>query len=172
MVSPEAWWIYPARVAGAAYRYDHSQIRHRYQLHSQCEPVALFPDLLGFRAVPRERIVDWTLFFDTYGAPPAQRSKKIDGKLVRALIDLPLAITGECEFDAYHSLAERDLQRGHGVGLPSGEAVARHIGVEPLTAAEIGITANGNQGETPLWCYILRWPTSGPAAIVWDQSAA
>ena len=124
----------PLEFADAAYRYGHSQIRHRYQLNLQTDPVPLFPDLLGFRPVPRERTVDWTLFFDAPGDMKAQRSKKIDGKLVRALIELPVAVTGECEIEDYHSLAVRDLQRGQGVGLPSGEAVARYIGSVPLSA--------------------------------------
>jgi hypothetical protein len=146
----------PLEFADAAYRYGHSQIRHRYRLNSQTDPVPLFPDLLGFRAVPREHAIDWTLFFDAPGAPPAQRSKKMDGKLVRALIQLPVAVTGECEIEDYHSLAVRDLQRGQGVGLPSGEAVAHHIKVTPLTAEQVGITSTGWNGETPLWYYILR----------------
>ena len=146
----------PLEFADAAYRYGHSQIRHRYQLNLQTNPVPLFPDLLGFRAVPRERKVDWTLFFDAPGAAPAQRSKKIDGKLVRALIELPVAVTGECEIEDYHSLAVRDLQRGQGVGLPSGEAVARHIGIAPLSEEQVGISSTGWKGETPLWYYILR----------------
>jgi len=125
-------------------------------LNSHTDPVPLFPDLLGFRAVPRERRIDWTLFFDAPDVTPAQRSKKIDGKLVRALIELPVAVTGETEIDDYHSLAVRDLERGQGVGLPSGEAVARHIGVAPLTAAQVGIASTGWKGETPLWYYILR----------------
>ena len=146
----------PLEFADAAYRYGHSQIRHRYQLNLQTDPVPLFPDLLGFRPVPRERTVDWTLFFDTPGAPPAQRSKRIDGKLVRALIALPVAVTGECKIGDHRSLAVRDLQRGQGVGLPSGEAVARHMGVAPLTAEQIGIASVGWLGETPLWYSILR----------------
>jgi hypothetical protein len=146
----------PLEFADAAYRYGHSQIRHRYQLNLQTDPVPLFPDLLGFRAVPRERTVDWTLFFDTPGAATAQRSKKIDGKLVRALIALPVAVTGECEIEDYHSLAVRDLQRGQGVGLPSGETVARHMGIDPLTAKQVGLASTDWQGETPLWYYILR----------------
>jgi hypothetical protein len=146
----------PLEFADAAYRYGHSQIRHRYRLNLLTDPVPLFPDLLGFRAVPRERTVDWTLFFDTPGATPAQRCKKIDGKLVRALIDLPVAITGECEIEDYHSLAMRDLQRGQGVGLPSGEAVARHMGIAPLTAEQIGVASTGWHRETPLWYYILH----------------
>lgn len=146
----------PLEFADAAYRYGHSQIRHRYQLNLRTDPVPIFPDLLGFRAVPRERTIDWTLFFDTPGETLAQRSKKIDGKLVRALIALPVAVTGVCEIDDYHSLAVRDLQRGQGVGLPSGEAVARHMGITPLTAEQIGIASAGWQDQTPLWYYILR----------------
>ena len=146
----------PLEFADAAYRYGHSQIRHRYRLNSNTDPVRLFPDMLGFRAVPRQLTVDWTLFFDAPGATPAQRSKKIDGKLVQALIELPVAVTGECEIEDYHSLAVRDLQRGQGVGLPSGEAVARHMGVTPLTMEQVNIASAGWRGETPLWYYILR----------------
>ena len=146
----------PLEFADAAYRYGHCQIRHRYKLNSHTAPVALFPELLGFRPVPRERAIDWTLFFDAAGATTAQRCKKIDGKLVRALIELPVAVTGACEIEDYHSLAVRDLQRGQGVGLPSGESVARHVGIAPLTEEQVGIASTGWHGETPLWYYILR----------------
>jgi len=153
---PGHYEFIPLEFADGAYRYGHSQIRHRYQLNLQTDPVPLFPDLLGFREVPRQRAVDWRLFFDAPGVTSAQRSKKIDGKLVRALIELPVAITGENEIEDYHSLAVRDLQRGQGVGLPSGEAVARHIGIAPLTPEQVGIASTGWRGETPLWYYILR----------------
>lgn len=146
----------PLEFADAAYRYGHCQIRHRYQLNLQTDSVRLFPDLLGFRPVPKERRVEWALFFDMPRATPAQRSKKIDGKLVRALIALPVAVTGECEIEDYHSLAVRDLQRGQGIGLPSGEAVSRHMGIAPLNADQVGIVSTGWKGETPLWYYILR----------------
>jgi hypothetical protein len=146
----------PLEFADAAYRYGHAQIRHHYRLNLQTDPVPLFPDLLGFRPVPRERAIDWTLFFDAPRATTAQRCKKIDGKLVRALIELPVAVTGECEIEDYHSLAVRDLQRGQGVGLPSGESVARHMGIAPLTAEQVGIASTDWHGETPLWYYILR----------------
>jgi hypothetical protein len=69
---------------------------------------------------------------------------------------LPVAVTGECEIEDYHSLAVRDLQRGQGIGLPSGEAVARHLGVTPITPEQVGITLTGWKGDTPLWYYVLR----------------
>jgi hypothetical protein len=75
---------------------------------------------------------------------------------VRSLIQLPLALTGEVEIDDYHSLAVRDLQRGQGVGLPSGEAIARFMEIAPLTPEQVGIASVGWQCETPLWYYILR----------------
>jgi hypothetical protein len=153
---PDDGVFIPLEFADGAYRYGHCQIRQKYLLNHHSQPVPIFPDLLGFRAVPKDKTVDWTLFFDAPGHEPAQRSKKIDGKLPRSLINLPVAITGECEVDEYHSLAVRDLERGQGVGLPSGEAVARHIGVTPLTSEEVGLQQTGWKGETPLWYYILR----------------
>ena len=65
------------------------------------------------------------------------------GKLVCALIQLPVAVTGQCDIEDYHSLAVRDLQRGQGVGLPSGEAVARHIGVMRLMAEQVVLHVHG-----------------------------
>ena len=146
----------PLEFADAAYRYGHSQIRHRYQVNSDSKPVPLFPDLIGFDPVPARRTVDWGLLFDLPGRPAAQRAKKIDGRLACSLIELPLAITGNVEEEAYHSLAVRDLQRGQGLGLPSGEAVARLMGEEPLSPEEVGLTESGWTGETPLWFYVLR----------------
>jgi hypothetical protein len=146
----------PLEFADAAYRYGHCQIRHAYRLNHESDPVPVFPDLLGFRPVPPERSIDWELFFDADGETTAQRAKKIDGRLVGCLIRLPTEVTGESEDASYHSLAVRDLQRGQGVGLPSGEAVARRMGVRPLTSEEVGLRATGWRGETPLWYYILR----------------
>jgi hypothetical protein len=154
--APEREPFIPLEFADAAYRYGHCQIRHRYRVNQQTEPVPLFPDLLGFRPVPAECRVDWSLFFDAPDRTTAQRAKKIDGKLVGSLIQLPVAVTGECEIDEYHSLAVRDLQRGQGVGLPSGESLARYLGIEPLRPEEVGLGSTNWRGETPLWYYILR----------------
>ena len=147
----------PFEFADAAYRYGHSQMRQTYRLNDDLPPRALFPDLLGFRPIdPAERI-DWALMFDVPGRGPAQRAKRIDGRLPRALVELPAAITGEVEQEGYRSLAGRDLQRGFGLGLPSGETVARAFGERPLDADELGLrAAHGWAFETPLWLYVLK----------------
>jgi hypothetical protein len=149
---PEGTPIIPFEFADAAFRYGHGQIRHRYRLQHGGGEYVVFPDLVGLHPVAPEHRIDWRLLF---GAD-AQPAKRMDGRLAASLIGLPLAITGAVDVDAYHSLAARDLQRGAAIGLPSGEAVARAIGVPPLTRDEAGLGAFGWEGETPLWLYILR----------------
>jgi hypothetical protein len=146
----------PFEFADAGFRYGHSQIRHRYRVNERSDEMPMFPDLMGFGRVPPERSVDWWLLFDLPGHPPAQRSKRMDGRLPASLINLPAQITGDVDEEAYHSLAARDLQRGQAIGLPSGEAVARRLGVEQLDPADVGLVRHGWRDETPLWFYILR----------------
>ena len=146
----------PFEFADAAFRYGHSQIRHRYRVNAASAEVPMFPDLMGFGPVVPERAIEWELLFDLPEHPPAQRSKRIDGRLPASLINLPAQITGDVDDQSYRSLAVRDLQRGQAIGLPSGEAVSRHIGAEPLDADAIGLARYGWHDETPLWLYILR----------------
>lgn len=61
------------------------------------------------------------------------------------------------------NLAFRNLRRGVILGLPSGQSVAKAMGVAPLTPAEIATGPDGAAAEahglhkkTPLWYYILK----------------
>jgi Animal haem peroxidase len=146
----------PFEFADAAYRYGHAQIRHAYRLNDRGGEYPMFPDLVGFQPVPVARVVDWSYLFELPGGRDPQRAKRIDGRLPRSLIELPREITGDVEVQEYHSLAVRDLQRGHALGLPSGEAVARRMAEQPLDPAEIGLDADRWHGETPLWFYLLK----------------
>ena len=145
----------PVEFADGAYRYGHSQIRQLYRLQEGGPLLPVFPDLIGF-CPPGDRRVDWALLFDVPGRPPAQRAKPMDGQLPRSLIELPAAITGAVDEDTYRSLAARDLERGQGTGLPSGEGVARLIGADVLDEQEVGLHKHGWRDETPLWLYVLR----------------
>jgi hypothetical protein len=140
--------------ADAAYRYGHSQIKGDYQLRRGGARFPVFPDLAGFRPLAPEHVIDWTLLFDVPRHPSAQRAKPIDGKLPRSLIRLPESVTGVIDVAAYQSLAARDLQRGMGTGLPTGEAVAHALGAKALTREELAL--GDWQDETPLWLYVLR----------------
>jgi hypothetical protein len=146
----------PLEFADAAYRYGHSQVRQRYQVNSDFGPCPVFPDLIGFGPVAPDHKVEWPLHVDVPSRPPAQRAKKIDGRLASSLISLPTVISGEEQGTTYASLANRDLQRGQAVGLPSGETVARALGGEPLSAEQIGLARLGWREETPLWLYVLK----------------
>jgi hypothetical protein len=146
----------PFEFADAAYRYGHAQIRDRYQVNAHFGPYPVFPDLMGFGPVAPERTVDWALQIDLAGHAPAQRAKRIDSRLAASLIALPTQISGSEPGTDYASLANRDLQRGQAVGLASGEAVARRLGVPALTGAQLGLAEHGWAGETPLWLYILK----------------
>lgn len=143
----------PLEFADAAFRYGHGQIRHTYRLVDGGPAVPLFPDLVGFGPVPADRRLDLAQVFDLPGHPPAQRAKRLDGRLAASLIGLPEQVTGAVDTAAYRSLAVRDLLRGDTTALPGGEAVARLLGADPLTSDEL--EQSWPQG-TPLWFYILK----------------
>jgi hypothetical protein len=113
-------WSSPTRRSVTA----HGQIRHTYRLVDGGPAVPLFPDLIGFGPLPADRRLDLAQVFDVPGRPPAQRAKRLDGRLAASLIGLPGQITGAVDTAAYRSVAVRDLLRGGTAGLPSGEAVA------------------------------------------------
>jgi hypothetical protein len=146
----------PLEFADAAFRYGHSQVRHAYRITAGGPALSLFPELLGFRPVGPDRVVDWGQLFDIPGADPAQRSRPIDGRIPSSLVHLPIDVTGELTNRDHQSLAVRDLLRGSATALPSGEAVARAIGAEPITPAQTGLADEGWEGETPLWYYVLK----------------
>jgi hypothetical protein len=52
----------------------------------------------------------------------------------------------------------RNLLRGVRLGIPSGEAVSRALGIPPLTPDEValGDVAPSFVGNAPLWYYVLR----------------
>jgi hypothetical protein len=165
----------PVEFAVAAYRFGHSQVRPGY-LVGAGRGAGLFPDnpdaaftdaagnpqdLRGFRPVPAGLVVDWAFFFGPGGAPQlGQDSKKVDTLISTVLLKLPTGVVpqGDTLQGKKRSLASRNLQRGIDMNLPSGQAVARYLGIPELSEAEIW-TTNGamvGSGPAPLWFYCLR----------------
>lgn len=155
----------PVEFSVVAYRYGHSQIRNAYVVNESSGELRLFPDdgmgennLRGFRAVPADLTVDWSYFFD-YGQANTQPSRKIDPFISDSLFTLPFR-------DEFQSLATRNLLRGSKLGLPSGQALARAMNIEPLENDELP-TRNGTfdevlqdhgratDTEAPPWYYVL-----------------
>lgn len=155
----------PVEFSVAAYRFGHSQIPGRIKVNNEFKvggkaAVPLFDilqgpgnpdpdDLSGFGLRASRRYVDWKHLFKT-GRTKPKPSKKIDTELAGPLFELPF----ETEIP---SLASRNLLRGHAFGLPSGQAVACAMCLDPLAPGDLSdVAPMGFDTATPLWFYILR----------------
>ena len=111
--------------------------------------------------LPSNWAIDWRRFYDfgTASAPDftLNLSRKLDAFLIPELHGLP------GEDGRFASLPFRNLRRGVQLGLPSGQDVARAVGVTPMSAADISKGTDGAAAHdaqltkaTPLWYYILK----------------
>jgi hypothetical protein len=177
--------------SAAAYRFGHSMVRPGYRLNTTVKPVPIFKlgqdalDLRGFKAPQPNWALDWRRFIDLapldYGTlvdkpdqnDPKNQSRlqlayRIDTSLVNPLGVLPASIATNPSV-----LAERNLDRGWRMRLPSGQDIARAMGLVPLTDDQIKIGKfTGDKadivttidkvgdgvsfvGNCPLWAYVL-----------------
>ncbi|RRB18079.1 peroxidase family protein [Larkinella knui] len=150
--------------------------------------------LNGFDSFPKEWGIDWNLFFDLtddkatrFGKDRTQPAYKIDTSIVNPLAFLPefskidqkppLDDVGKLQAHAKdkhipNNLALRNLLRGMAMSLPSGQDVARAMGLTPLKDEELKVGKATNAleynnlptlrsihkdfiGKAPLWYYVL-----------------
>jgi hypothetical protein len=167
--------LIPIEFSVAAYRFGHSQIRPSYRLNfgPTVTPAAPFfaflfddaqdpndpdpIDLRGGKRAPR-RFVDWQTFFN-FGDGNFRPNKQIDGKLSSVVMLLPgsRGPAPGLPTDGVQSLPSRNLMRHVNSGIPSGQAIARRMGVPALTPAQLDMLKPYDmEKSTPLWYYILK----------------
>ncbi len=166
----------PLEFSAAAYRFGHSMIRDTYRLNSLFDQVPLvelftqaaFRGVLGqgrpvFKSLPESWIIEWEGFIDG-----RNQARRIGPHLTHHLARLKDVNTGQPLADET-VLPVRNLLRGYLLRLPTGQAVARHLGLPVLTevktASEIEKAVGTAQFEIlretdllnrmPLWYYIL-----------------
>jgi hypothetical protein len=156
----------PVEFSAAIFRYGHSQVRDSYEINDQTQddPLHVFrflptgePDpnsLMGGRNIPANMGIEWPEFFEIDGHPEFEGnlSRRLDTKISNSLFQLPIP---QVEAEGSNVLAFRNLNRGQFYGLPSGQDVARKMGIAPLSNEEIGLPASFGGGNAPLWYYIL-----------------
>jgi len=169
----------PVEFSVAAYRFGHSMVRGLYRINDTTNRVPVFSgtyvpgsDLTGFSPSPQTFGINWDFFLPSAStSSKVQSSYKIDNSITYSLGLLPLPATGA----GPANLAKRNVLRSQQVGLPSGQAVARAMGIKPLRDDQIligkssgdatdtqSITSVSSEfaGNAPLWAYILAEATA------------
>lgn len=153
----------PVEFSGAAFRFGHSQIRTKYNLHDGRHGIDLF-DLPFFGLCPENDCgdagpsvdynLDWPYFFDLGDGNKLQFCRNVDARISSTLFELPFVHRAQ---GGPASLPERNMRRGRTLKLPAGQDVAAAMGLTPLTNEELGVDfISGLGNKVPLWFYILK----------------
>lgn len=200
MASGRQYPFMPVEFSGGVYRLGHSMVRPSYSLRATNRVkggnprIAVFgspgEDLRGFgEPITDDWSIDWGFFVDGVAATAAeagwvlpQPSYRIDTRVGHPLASLPEFKDLPQDLAIQANLAYRNLSRGVGLGLPTGEELAHALNIKPLDTAQVWSVgsrlykedaatselksrlaeiearkfAQHFEGRTPLWFYVLR----------------
>ncbi len=168
----------PLEFSVAAFRFGHTMVRPDYQLNANQNRTIgdiFFPgrpggsgdnpptagnadDLLNGGVLNPDFAIDWEHYVPN-GTGPVQLARKFDLRLSMGLDRL--------DFEPMlRVLASRNLLRSFSLSIPTGQAMARAMGLVPVSEADIVtgarpafeavLSQNELKTRTPLWYYILR----------------
>jgi nucleoid-associated protein YgaU len=163
----------PLEFTVAAYRFGHTMVRDSYDFNLNFSPASLgllftFTALSGelgdFDTLPDNWIIQWERFIGPGGGK--NKARRIDTKLADGLFHLQNLQGQEEQPTEAARLAVRNLLRGYGLRLPTGQAVATRLGLPVLSASQLQaaaaspqqaqvLAAGGFLERTPLWYYLL-----------------
>jgi hypothetical protein len=159
----------PVEFGGACYRLGHSMVRPSYRANLKGDNGGPFfgfifdpgqstatsdpTDLRGGFRAPR-RFIGWQTFFD-FADGNVKRNKRIDTRISTPLFTLPLGAIAS--HDQPTVLPQRTLLRHLTWSLPSGQAIAAAMGIDPIAKHDLAeLKPYEFDSSTPLWYYTLK----------------
>ena len=180
----------PLEFSVAAYRFGHTMVRAEYDFNlnfnvsdggvpASLEFLFTFTALsgqLGFgggaNTLPDNWVIQWENVIGD-GVREHGLARRLDTRLSAkkgpadpgtALFDLK-KVDGTSEDGLARMLSARNLLRGYRLRIPTGQAVAKRLGLQPLSQADLfdavgqtqadALVAGGFADRTPLWFYVL-----------------
>lgn len=154
----------PVEYSLAAGRFGHSMVRDEYfvnDAHPEANLKKYLLRLTGFGGgacpnLPADWVIDWKRFFFVGpGFGSVRRSRAIDTRLAEGL--------HEPDHPGSLPLTAKTLLRGNRAGVPSGQEVARALGLPAIAPEQIAdgpdreiLVRFGFDKRTPLWYYLLK----------------
>jgi hypothetical protein len=176
----------PIEFSAAAFRFGHSMVRDEYNYNPN-HGTAQLSEILARTGgpLPNDWVIAWDHFFYSQWClrdqAQLESAQGIDTKIAKGLYGLDIAKNVRpfsapipdvsSSFGRHHGvqpdeeqrLPVRTLWRGSKMGLPSGQQVAKALGLTPLTPEQVRIGLDKSvlklhpfDEDTPLWYYILK----------------
>jgi hypothetical protein len=129
----------------------------------------------GEPTLPFNWVIEWDRFSNKADPNEAHMARKLDTRLVNAIHNMPNEGLGVQDDNdpsnkiirlMLRDLAQRNLLRGYLLSIPTGQAVAKAMGVPALSEEELrrgntpavnaALETGGFLQNTPLWYYVLK----------------